>query len=135
MRNASLSSVVLGAAVIVCVAGSGAMAQSGPFAKFQGAWSGSGQIRLDGDKMEQVKCKAYYTDKEKGSGLGLALRMRTLEQAGQPDKAHAVLDAHNRIRLAFGQHHTISLPTSRTCLWRAGSPLRPFRAYPSHPAR
>ena len=74
MRKASLSSVVLGAAVIVCVVGSGAMAQSGPFAKFQGAWSGSGQIRLDGDKMEQVKCKAYYTDKEKGSGLGLALR-------------------------------------------------------------
>jgi hypothetical protein len=38
-----------------------------------------------------------------GRPLGLALRMRTLEQSGQPDKAHAVVDAHNRIRMAFGQ--------------------------------
>ena len=38
-----------------------------------------------------------------GRPLGLALRMFNHEQAGDPNKAHAVLDAHNRIRMAFGQ--------------------------------
>jgi hypothetical protein len=38
-----------------------------------------------------------------GIPTGLALSMRTLEQAGNADKAHALLDAHNRIRSAFGQ--------------------------------
>ena len=38
-----------------------------------------------------------------GRPLGLALRMFNHEQAGEINKAHAVLDAHNRIRLAFGQ--------------------------------
>ena len=38
-----------------------------------------------------------------GRPIGLALSMRNLEQGGQADKAHALLDAHNRIRSAFGQ--------------------------------
>lgn len=38
-----------------------------------------------------------------GRPTGLALRMRNLEQAGHAAKARAVLNAHNCIRLAFGQ--------------------------------
>ena len=38
-----------------------------------------------------------------GRPLRLALRISSLEQAGEPAKAHAVLNAHNRIRMAFGQ--------------------------------
>lgn len=38
-----------------------------------------------------------------GRPTGLALRMSTLEQGGNADKARAILDAHNRIRLAFRQ--------------------------------
>jgi hypothetical protein len=38
-----------------------------------------------------------------GRPIGLALRMRNHEQDGRSDEAHAILDAHNRIRLAFGQ--------------------------------
>ena len=38
-----------------------------------------------------------------GRPMGLALSMRNLEQAGKSDKAYALLDAHNRIRSAFGQ--------------------------------
>jgi hypothetical protein len=38
-----------------------------------------------------------------GRPTGLALSMRNLEQAGKPAKASALLDAHNRIRLAFGE--------------------------------
>ena len=38
-----------------------------------------------------------------GRPFGLALRISNLERAGETGKAHAVLDAHNRIRIAFGQ--------------------------------
>ena len=38
-----------------------------------------------------------------GRPIGVALRISNLEQAGEPNKAHAVLNAHNRIRAAFGQ--------------------------------
>jgi hypothetical protein len=41
--------------------------------------------------------KAYV-----GRPLGLALRISNLEQAGNAGKASALLDAHNRIRIAFG---------------------------------
>lgn len=37
-----------------------------------------------------------------GRPMGLALSMRNLEQAGNTDKAWDLLDAHNRIRTAFG---------------------------------
>ena len=59
-----------------------ALAQSaGPFAHLPGTWSGSGQIRLDGGKTEALKCKAYYTDKDKGAGLGMALRCASASSA------------------------------------------------------
>lgn len=38
-----------------------------------------------------------------GRPMGLARSMRNLEQVGNADKARALLDAHNRIRLAFRQ--------------------------------
>ena len=38
-----------------------------------------------------------------GRPMGLALRMFNHEQAGESGKAHAILNAHNRIRMAFGQ--------------------------------
>jgi hypothetical protein len=47
---------------------------SGPFASLAGAWSGNGLARLDGGRTETMKCKAYYTDKDAGAGLGISLR-------------------------------------------------------------
>ena len=47
---------------------------SGPFSPLAGSWTGAGQIRLADGKTEALKCKAYYTDKEKGAQLSLALR-------------------------------------------------------------
>lgn len=38
-----------------------------------------------------------------GRPMGLAFSMSNFEQAGNADKARALLDAHNRIRLAFGE--------------------------------
>lgn len=45
-----------------------------PVPALAGAWSGNGQIRLEGGKTESIKCKAYYTAKAGGSGLSLAIR-------------------------------------------------------------
>ncbi len=55
------------------VVGIGAEAAS-PFAELDGAWSGSGRIRLEDGKSEVLKCKAYYLPKSGGAELGLALR-------------------------------------------------------------
>jgi hypothetical protein len=45
-----------------------------PFAELNGAWTGAGQIRLEGGKTERVTCKAYYTPKDAGAAIGIALR-------------------------------------------------------------
>jgi hypothetical protein len=45
-----------------------------PFAELTGAWNGAGQIRLEGGKTERVTCKAYYTPKDEGAAIGIALR-------------------------------------------------------------
>lgn len=49
-----------------------AVSVSPPFAPLIGTWSGNGQLRLDDGRSEQIKCRAYYTERE--SGLRLALR-------------------------------------------------------------
>jgi len=38
-----------------------------------GSWTGSGQMRLENDKPEYLKCKAYYTNNG-GTGLGVTIR-------------------------------------------------------------
>ncbi len=45
-----------------------------PFAGLNGAWSGGGQVRLEGGKTERISCKAYYTPRDAGSGVGISLR-------------------------------------------------------------
>lgn len=45
-----------------------------PFATLTGTWSGSGQVRIEGGKNERITCKAYYTPKDGGVGVGIALR-------------------------------------------------------------
>lgn len=44
------------------------------FTLFNGIWSGFGQIRLDNGAIERIKCNAYYTPKDDGASLGLAIR-------------------------------------------------------------
>ena len=47
---------------------------AGAFANMSGSWSGSGQMRLEGGRTESLRCKAYYSDKSGGNGLGISLR-------------------------------------------------------------
>jgi len=57
-----------GAALMLSV--SAGNAQSGPFAGFDGTWSGNGTVTLSDGTTERIRCKADY----KVSGNGLALK-------------------------------------------------------------
>ena len=45
-----------------------------PLAQLNGSWSGSGRINLTDGKSEGLKCTAYYTPKDGGAEVGVALR-------------------------------------------------------------
>src|SRR5262245_29089169 len=67
-----LACVALGVSIVVPSTGN---ADSGPFATLLGSWGGSGEIRLDQDRKERIKCNAYYTGG--GVQLGLAIRCQS----------------------------------------------------------
>ncbi len=60
----------IGAALLLSVSAS--HAQSGPFAGFDGAWSGTGTVALSDGSTERIRCKADY--KVNGTGLKQSLR-------------------------------------------------------------
>ena len=62
----------IGAALMLSV--SAGHAQAGPFAGFEGAWSGNGTVALSDGTTERIRCKADY--KVNGSGLGLKQSLR-----------------------------------------------------------
>jgi hypothetical protein len=61
-----------GAALMLSVGASNA--QSGPFAGFDGSWSGAGTVTLSDGATERIRCKASYKVDGSGSGLQQALR-------------------------------------------------------------
>jgi hypothetical protein len=61
------------AAVMVLAAPAGVAAET-PFSSLAGSWAGTGQLRLDGGKTEQLSCRASYNPKDNGASLGMSLR-------------------------------------------------------------
>src|ERR1700729_1741827 len=57
----------VGAALMLSV--TAGHAQSGPFAGFNGAWSGNGTVSLSDGTTERIRCRADY--KVDGTGMGL----------------------------------------------------------------
>ena len=55
--------------------------QSGPFAGFNGSWSGKGTVALSDGKTERIRCKASYNVSSTGLGLkqNSPLRQRQLQ--------------------------------------------------------
>jgi hypothetical protein len=49
-------------------------AQSGPFAGFEGAWSGSGTVSLSDGTKERIRCRASYKVQSGGQTLQQSLR-------------------------------------------------------------
>lgn len=70
MNNRSLSvcTALIAAVISMPVVAQGASL----FATLNGAWNGSGRVKLDSGKTEKIKCKGYYTAKG-GSELGIAI--------------------------------------------------------------
>lgn len=69
---------LLPAAIITLVVASGlseARADAaGTFATMGGSWAGSGQMRLESGRTENLRCRANYSARKDGQGLGIALR-------------------------------------------------------------
>ncbi|CAN5438697.1 hypothetical protein BH11PSE4_BH11PSE4_36820 [soil metagenome] len=65
------TAAVVGAALLFSV--SAGYAQSGPFAGFDGSWSGNGTVSLSDGTTERIRCRATYKV-EGGSALAQTLR-------------------------------------------------------------
>jgi hypothetical protein len=82
-----------GAALMLSVAAG--HAQSGPFAGFNGAWSGNGTVSLSDGTTERIRCKADY--KVDGTGLGLKQTLRCASDSYKFDLSSDVTSQGDRV--------------------------------------
>src|SRR5467141_2302455 len=68
----AITAAGVGAALMLSV--SVGDAQSGPFAGFNGSWSGNGTVALSDGASERIRCKATYNVNSTGLGLKQTLR-------------------------------------------------------------
>lgn len=68
--NGFLGAVLGGGAMFALIVASAGVAQAaGPFANFDGDWTGSGTITTDSGNKERLRCKAHYDVGEGGNSL------------------------------------------------------------------
>jgi hypothetical protein len=63
-----------GVAAAMMLSASAGHAQSGPFAGFDGSWSGTGTVQLSDGSSERIRCRATYKVDGGGNGLQQTLR-------------------------------------------------------------
>lgn len=68
-RTCSAAAALIFAAVALAAP---AWALEGTFSALDGAWAGSGSVRLDSGKTERLRCRGYYNAKQ-GNALGMAI--------------------------------------------------------------
>ena len=68
----AITAAGVGAALMLSVS-TGQAQSSGPFAGFDGAWSGTGTVSLSDGSTEHIRCKASY--KVNGTGMGLKQKL------------------------------------------------------------
>ena len=83
----------VGAALMLSV--SAGYAQSGPFAGFNGTWSGNGTVVLSDGSTERLRCKADY--KVNGNGLGLKQNLHCASDSYKFDLSSDVTSQGDRI--------------------------------------
>jgi hypothetical protein len=86
---------VAGAGAALLLSVSAGYAQSGPFAGFNGAWSGNGTVSLSDGTTERIRCKADY--KVNGTGLGLKQNLRCASDSYKFDLSSDVTSEGGRI--------------------------------------
>src|SRR3979409_2126796 len=84
----------VGAALMLSVSASHAQA-SGPFAGFDGSWSGTGTVALSNGTTEHIRCKADY--KVNASGLGLKQNLHCASDSYKFDLSSDVTSQGDRI--------------------------------------
>ena len=89
----ALKAAGVGAALMLSV--SAGYAQSGPFAGFDGAWSGNGTVSLSDGTTERIRCKADY--KVYGTGLGLKQNLHCASDSYKFDLSSDVTSQGDRI--------------------------------------
>jgi hypothetical protein len=90
----TITAAGVGAALLLSV-GSGQAQSSGPFAGFDGSWSGSGTVALSNGTTERIRCKADY--KVNASGLGLKQSLHCASDSYKFDLSSDVTSQGNRI--------------------------------------
>ena len=89
----AIKAASVGAALLLSVSASNA--QSGPFAGFDGNWSGNGTVSLSDGTVERIRCKADY--KVNGTGLGLKQNLHCASDSYKFDLSSEVTSQGERI--------------------------------------
>ena len=84
----------IGAALILSVSATHAQS-GGPFAGFDGAWSGTGTVALSDGSVERIRCKANY--KVDGTGKGLKQSLHCASDSYKFDLTSDVTSNGDRI--------------------------------------
>jgi hypothetical protein len=84
----------VGAALMLSVT-AGHAQSSGPFAGFNGTWSGNGTVSLSDGSTERIRCKADY--KVDGSGMALKQNLRCASDSYKFDLSSEVTSQGDRI--------------------------------------
>ena len=85
----------VGAALMLSVSVGHAQDGTGPFAGFDGAWSGTGTVALSDGTTERIRCKADY--KVNGSGMALKQSLRCASDSYKFDLTSDVTSNGDRI--------------------------------------
>jgi hypothetical protein len=89
----AIKAAAVGAALMLSMSAS--HAQSGPFAGFDGSWSGNGTVSLSDGTTEHIRCKADY--KVNGSGLNLKQNLHCASDSYKFDLSSDVTSQGDRI--------------------------------------
>jgi len=84
----------VGAALMLSVS-AGHAQHGGPFAGFDGAWSGTGTVALSDGSVERIRCKANY--KVDGTGMGLKQSLHCASDSYKFDLSSDVTSNGDRI--------------------------------------
>jgi hypothetical protein len=89
----AIRAAAVGVALMLSMAAS--HAQSGPFAGFEGSWSGNGTVALSDGTVEHIRCKADY--KVNGTGLNLKQNLHCASDSYKFDLSSDVTSQGDRI--------------------------------------
>ena len=84
-----------GIAAALMLSVSAGKAQSGPFAGFDGSWSGNGTVSLSDGTTERIRCRADY--KVNGNGMGLKQNLHCASDSYKFDLSSDVTSNGDRI--------------------------------------